>query len=216
MSVSNGVDCGFFDPDRTWPSPYPADRETVAFTGAMDYWANADAVGWFVREIWPRIRLARPHALLAIVGARPSAEVLSLACADIWVTGRVSDVRPYLQHAHCAVAPMRLARGVQNKVLEAMAMAKPTVTTATGLEGIEAQPGRDLLVANEPDVFAEAVLAVLSGSDPELGRRARRLVKDRYDWTRAMDRLIAILKGGGQPDRVSVPVDRALADGVRG
>ena len=195
-SVPNGVDCDYFSPDTQLASPYPADREAVVFTGAMDYWANADAVDWLVREIWPGVRKARPNALLAIVGARPTAAVQSLACDDIKVTGRVPDVRPYLEHACCAVAPMRVARGVQNKVLEAMAMAKPMVTTSQGLEGICAQPDRDLLVANDSDSFTSAVLAVMGGSYSGLGIAARRLMVERYDWASSTALLEEILRGG--------------------
>ena len=194
--VPNGVDTAYFEPEAGRQSPFPADCEAVVFTGAMDYWANVDAVLWFAREVWPRVRAERPWALLGIVGARPSPEVTALRGPDILVTGRVPDVRPFLQHAAVVVAPMRVARGIQNKVLEGMAMARPVVVTSKGLEGIAATAGRDIVVADDAVSFADAVIELLRGGDAEMGRRARSLVESRYTWTAATDALLAAVCGG--------------------
>ncbi|AUB83206.1 TIGR03087 family PEP-CTERM/XrtA system glycosyltransferase [Candidatus Thiodictyon syntrophicum] len=194
-AIRNGVDTAYFRPAAGCASPFPVDCEPVVFTGAMDYWANVDAVLWFIREVWPRVRAQRPRALFAIVGSRPSPALVALGCGDIVVTGRVPDVRPYLQAAVAVVAPMRVARGIQNKVLEGMAMAKPVVVTSKALEGIAAVAQRDLLLADEPGAFADAVLAVLGAGDEGLGSRARRLVEREYDWAVSTQQLIALLLG---------------------
>ncbi|RME68267.1 MAG: glycosyltransferase, partial [Alphaproteobacteria bacterium] len=158
----------------------------VAFTGAMDYWANVDAVSWFVSGVWPRLRAVHPHARFFIVGGKPAAAVQALARQPgVVVTGRVDDVRPYLKAADVAVAPMRVARGVQNKVLEAMAMGLPVVTTPAGLEGIDARAGEHLLVAADAGAFAQAVLDMLADAKraAAIGQAARARAVARYGWT---------------------------------
>jgi sugar transferase (PEP-CTERM/EpsH1 system associated) len=193
--VDNGVDSAYFDPGLQLRSPYPPQFRPVVFTGSMDYWANADAVGWFVREVWPEIRKAEPRAVFYIVGARPGPEVKALAGADIVVTGRVSDVRPYLGHAAVVVAPMRIARGVQNKVLEGMAMARPVVVTSRALEGIAASDGREVLVADDAARFAELVVDILAAGGSPIGPAARSLVKSGYSWDQSCRRLLALVRG---------------------
>jgi len=193
--VSNGVDTVYFDPALEVQSPYERGVRAVVFTGAMDYWANIDAVTWFVREAWPRIRAEAPQAVLYIVGSRPTPEVTALASPDVRVTGRVADVRPYLQHAVAVVAPMRVARGIQNKVLEGMAMAKPVVVTPKGLEGIEADTGAEVLVADNARDFADAVLR--APTCRELGSAARLRVQRGYSWPANCDRLVDLVKAGG-------------------
>ena len=141
-AISNGVDAEYFDPALPAPAPYPTDRPTFVFTGTMDYPPNVDAVAWFAASVLPLVRRASPDAAFCIVGASPAPGVQALAALPgVTVTGRVPDVRPYLAHAAAAVAPMRIARGIQNKVLEAMAMARPVVVTPDALEGIAAHPG---------------------------------------------------------------------------
>jgi sugar transferase (PEP-CTERM/EpsH1 system associated) len=196
-AISNGVDSSYFDVAAGRSSPFPAASEPVVFTGAMDYWANVDAVTWFAREIWPRVRQQRPRAAFWIVGSRPTPEVEALRGNGIEVTGRVADVRPYLQHAAVVVAPMRIARGIQNKVLEGMAMGKPVVLTGRALEGIGAVPGRDLLVADEPGDYADALLGLLRGRGATFGAAARRLVEEHYQWAVSARQLIAAVRGTG-------------------
>ncbi len=123
--AQNGVDTDFFSPSPAVPCPYGPDEEPIVFTGAMDYWPNVDAVCWFVNEVLPAIVAQRPRARFHIVGMNPTAVVQALAAEGrVVVTGSVPDVRPYLQHARVVVAPLRVARGIQNKVLEAMAMGR--------------------------------------------------------------------------------------------
>jgi len=212
--VDNGVDQAFFDPGLPQADPYDGHRETVVFTGAMDYWANVDAVTWFADQVLPRLIERRPTLRFAIVGSRPAPAVLALGRRpNIIVTGRVPDIRGYVAHAAAVVAPLRLARGVQNKVLEAMAMAKATVVSPQALEGIVATAGQDLLVADSAPAFADAVLDAMS---PEraatLGAFARRRILARYTWAATLAPLAGMLEGEGAALAADATIDRkALA-----
>lgn len=196
-AIGNGVDCGYFDGGQERTSPFPLSCVPVVFTGAMDYRANVDAVVWFVRDIWPRVLAKQPRAQFWIVGARPVPSVEALRCGDVSVTGWVPDVRPYLQHAAAVVAPLRMARGIQNKVLEGMAMGRPVVVTSKGLEGIDATPGLELLVADDPASFADEVLSLLSGRFSGIGSVGRLGVSERYDWAKSTRSLIELVQGRG-------------------
>ncbi|MHB1175905.1 MAG: TIGR03087 family PEP-CTERM/XrtA system glycosyltransferase [Sulfuriferula sp.] len=201
---NNGVDFEYFSPDRHYANPYPADSLPLVFTGAMDYWPNVDAVVWFAREIFPRIRAHYAKARFVIVGGRPGQVVRDLAqLPGVAVTGRVEDVRPWLHHARLAVAPLRIARGVQNKVLEAMAMALPVVASAQALEGIQAVPGCDLLVADGATGQVEQAIAILGGAYPGMGAAARAAVRGHYAWPDNLRRVDALLNG-----RNSVPIQQ--------
>jgi sugar transferase (PEP-CTERM/EpsH1 system associated) len=183
--VSNGVDFRYFDNAPEYPMVYDATRPTFVFTGTMDYPPNVDAVTWFAKDSLPLIRQRHAAAAFYVVGANPTPMAQALAqLPGVHVTGRVPDVRPYLSHAVASVAPMRIARGIQNKVLEAMAMAKPVIVTPGALEGIEAEPGHDVIL--EHDAFGIARAACQLIEQPELaatiGAAARRLVVERYDW----------------------------------
>ena len=185
FGFSNGVDTDYFSPSLTFSSPYPAGEQVLVFTGAMDYWANVDAVTWFARDIFPAVKRAHPEAAFYIVGTRPTSEVQALAQhSGVTVTGAVADTRPYIAHAAMAVAPLRIARGIQNKILEAMAMAKPTVVTEQALEGIDAQAGRDLLLASDSAAFSAQCIALLTQPNPALGQAARNRVVTGYSWAR--------------------------------
>ncbi len=191
----NGTDTDFFDPDGEDPGG-DAPKAEIVFVGAMDYWANADAAVWFVNECWPAVRASQPHATLAIVGARPVRQVRALAAEPgVAVTGRVRDVRPFLKAARLAVAPMRVARGVQNKVLEAMAMARPVVATPAAAEGIDAAPGEELVIADGADSFARSVCDLLddAGRRRAIGAAARARILRDYSWRRQLARFDAVL-----------------------
>ncbi len=182
-AFENGVDAAYFSPDLAHDSPFKADERAIVFTGAMDYWPNVDAVTWFAERMFPAIHDAVPAARFVIVGSRPSDAVLALARQPgVIVTGSVPDVRPYLAHAVCAVAPLRIARGVQNKVLEAMAMACPVVTSPQAAEGIRAEAGRDYTLAHDATEFAASVIAC--ARQPVRNPEARACILERYDWTR--------------------------------
>lgn len=182
--AQNGVDTKYFSPAHELPNPYRADEEPIAFTGAMDYWPNIDAVRWFVREALPAIVAARPRVCFYIVGMQPSGAVQALGREGrIIVTGRVPDVRPYLKHARVVVAPLRVARGVQNKVLEAMAMARPVVVSAVAAAGLSARRGVDLAQAESAQEFVDQTIALMDPARSRtVGAAARARVLTDYDW----------------------------------
>jgi sugar transferase (PEP-CTERM/EpsH1 system associated) len=182
--ANNGVDTDYFSPEHALENPYPTTDLALAFTGAMDYWPNIDAAEWFVHEVFNKVKAGCPRASFYIVGARPDARVKKLSqFPGVVVTGSVPDIRPYLAHAKLAVAPLRIARGTQNKVLEAMAMAKVVIASHEAAQGISAEPNNELIVAKTAAEFTEQVLTQLDRTPDELmGGRARlRIVKD-YSW----------------------------------
>lgn len=204
LGVPNGVDTAFFDPAVPSVSPYDGAGPVLAFTGHMDYPPNIDAALWLASEILPLVRRSLPAARLAIVGANPVKEIQALGSRkDVLVTGRVPDVRPYVRHAAVSVAPLRIARGIQNKVLEAMAMARPTVVTQAALTGIAAVPGRDLLLADTPAAIAAAVLEALQPERArELSANARRFVLATHGWDQTFAAFDDMLRGLDGPEAV--------------
>jgi sugar transferase (PEP-CTERM/EpsH1 system associated) len=197
--LENGVDLDFFRPDLTCQNPYsrlqPGNGPWLVLVGNMDYWPNANAAIWFAREILPLLRHREPFARFAIVGANPDPRVSSLAALPgVLVTGRVDDVRPYIAHAAAVVAPLRIARGIQNKVLEGMAMGRPVIASPQAFEGIRAEPGRDLLVADGAEEMAKAVEAVLDSQYPGLGSAARDIMERNYSWPAQVASLRKILE----------------------
>lgn len=194
--IHNGVDINYFDPALDHSQPYTHNGPIIVFTGAMDYWANVDAVTWFVREIFPAVRQRMTDAHFFIVGARPTSAVRALAeQPGVTVTGAVRDIRPYLAFAAVAVAPMRIARGVQNKVLEAMAMARPIVVTPQALDGILCRPDRELIVAEDALEFSGKVCEALMGGAQEVAAEARRRVVCDYSWESNLRRFETLLEG---------------------
>ena len=198
VAVGNGVDAAYFAP--THAPARPPNAADVVFVGAMDYKPNVDAALWFVREVWPLVRAARARATFAIVGAKPTPEIAALNGADgVAVTGRVADVRPYLHHARLVVAPLTIARGVQNKVLEAMAAGKALVATAAANLGIDAAPGAEILIEEDARGFAAAVGRLLGDEAlaRSLGAAARvRALRD-FSWERRLCELDAALDRAG-------------------
>lgn len=194
--VNNGVDTDFFDPALTFDSPFPETETAVVFTGAMDYWANVDAVVWFARQVLPLVKQQIPDARFYIVGSKPTAAVQQLAGNDaaVIVTGRVEDVRHYVAHASLVVAPLRIARGIQNKVLEAMAMAKPIVATSAAMEGIPGNQSLQIAVADEPYEFASQVVNILQQPMAVVPEH-RRYVQTDFSWQHNGERLCKLLTG---------------------
>lgn len=193
-AMSNGVDLEFFKPDA-FGGPAPI-RPTLVFTGAMDYRPNIEGISWFVESVFPQIRAAVSDVELLIVGSKPAKEVLRLGQSQgVVVTGFVEDVREYLARASVCVVPLRIARGIQNKVLEAMAMGKAVVCTPQAQEGIRTTSGKELLVAQNEDDFAAATIELLTdqGKAHQLGLAARRCVEREYSWEdnlRLLDRIV--------------------------
>jgi len=155
---------------------------------------------WFATSVFPLIRARKPNAKFYVVGASPTGNVKALAGPSVVVTGKVDDVRPYLAHAAAVVAPLQLARGVQNKVLEAMAMAKSVIATSPAVQALEVSSGKELFVADEPVDFAQAVLAAIEAPS-QIGVKGRRYVERHHDWTTnlgALDRLLDAVVVGGE------------------
>ncbi|QBQ56501.1 TIGR03087 family PEP-CTERM/XrtA system glycosyltransferase [Nitrosococcus wardiae] len=202
--MGNGVDTDYFSPHRTYPNPYLVGERVLVFTGAMDYWANGDAVSWFVREVFAPIKLQVPCAKFYIVGARPTEAVQRLATVEgVQVTGAVKDIRPYLAHACAAVAPLRVARGLQNKVLEAMAMAKPVLATPAAMEGIRSHSKLMSLVSDDPGVFAQHAIAFLKDEkSSEYGKLGRDMVSRYYNWYEHLKQLENLLERQPQTRRI--------------
>ena len=191
--IPNGVDI-----DRFRPGPHlpPCDGRTVLFFGTLNYFPNQDAVLQFLRETWPLLERSNPSAKLKIVGPYPTPQVLAYQGPKIEVTGLVDDVRPHLSAAACVIAPLRVGGGTRFKIIEAMALARPVISTTIGAEGIGTTAGRDILIAEEPEAFAVAIDRVLH--DPRLAHRlgtaARQLVEERYGWNAVATDLEAFLR----------------------
>ena len=186
--VPNAVDLSAFEPREADPPP---DGATVMFFGINDYYPNTDGLLFLLREIWPRIASTHPRARLKIVGPRPTPEILAHRSDRIEVAGRVEDLRLHIASAAVMVVPLRLGGGTRLKVLEAMAMGKPIVSTAIGAEGIAVEHDRHLLLADDAAQFAAAVGRILDDADlgTRLGREGRALVKERYSWSAAADEM---------------------------
>lgn len=179
--VQTGVDTSFFTPDRDTPS-----RAHIVFTGSMDWLPNEDGMVYFCREILPRIREAEPDATLSIIGRAPTPAVRRLADThNVEVTGRVDDVRPHVAKGAVYVVPLRIGGGTRLKIFEAMAMAKAVVSTTVGAEGLPVTSGRDVMIADDPERFAETVVQLMRDvpARQAIEAAARRLVVERYDWS---------------------------------
>lgn len=213
-AVNNGVDLDYFSPDRPYDNPFAAGSAPLVFTGAMDYWPNIDAVAFFARTVFPKLRASCPRASFWIVGSNPAPSVLDLAGQPgIFVTGRVPDVRPYVAHATAIVAPLRIARGIQNKVLEAMAMAKTVVATPQAAEGVDGVPGRDYIVVPDEAGFVKSLIEILeSSAHRDLGAQARAYVLATYDWQKSLYKLDAILDGSGEAGGPGLVLDNGAVD----
>ncbi len=191
--VPNAVDLDHFQHGSTAREP-----DTLLFFGAMNYFPNSDGLAFFLKEVFPLVLARRPSVKLRVVGHTPD-HVWPLKSASVDIVGFVPDVRPYIERAAVAIVPLRVGGGTRLKILEAMAMGKAVVSTSLGAEGIEAQSGRDLLLADGPEAFAAAVVRVLE--DPaladRLGAAARRLVEERYGWPAAVRKLEAFYQSLG-------------------
>jgi sugar transferase (PEP-CTERM/EpsH1 system associated) len=191
--VPNGVDLDWFVPQGASASQ----PNMLVFTGAMDYYANVDAVVHFATEVLPRIRAVVPNATFAIVGSRPAPAVQALARRPgIVVTGFVDDIRTWYARAALCVVPLRIARGIQNKVLEAMAMGRPVLATTAAAEGLGAHAGNELRVADDPEALSREAIALLGDREraEAMGIAARQFVEREYVWERAMGTLERLLE----------------------
>lgn len=196
VTIANGVDAEAFDPGKAWPRPAWRDGPAFVFTGAMDYQPNIDAVVWFADAVLPRLLAVHSEVQFAIVGSNPAPAVRALASRrNVLVTGRVPDVQPYLAYAAAVVAPLQIARGIQNKVLEALAMGCPTIVSAHALTGIGTPDTTPVITADSADEWVATCLRILDepASTEALAARARPFVLDRFSWNarlRTLDELL--------------------------
>ena len=201
-AIPNGVDLDYFR-----PMPEVVESGACVFVGQLDYRANVLGLEWFCRRVWPSIRERLPGASLRIVGRNPVAAVRRLgASPGVEVVGPVPDVRPSLASSRVVVVPLPVARGVQNKVLEAMAMGRPVVASPSAIEGLGAVSGRDALVADGPEAWASAVVGLWDDAPrrADLGRSARRYVEDHHRWETCLGRFDALIAdASGSPRRRS-------------
>ncbi len=192
-AVENGVDTEYFRSDVPVDNPYSPTERALVFTGAMNYWANVDAVQWFAATVLPLVREQVPECRFYIVGSRPADAVRRLAkLPGVVVTGAVPDVRPWLAHAAAAVAPLRIARGVQNKVLEAMAMHRVVILTPQAMDGLADCAVLRRWLAETPHELAAHAIRLLRDGDHGDGDEAAAWVREHYDWDRNLSRLAAL------------------------
>ncbi|MBV1901596.1 MAG: TIGR03087 family PEP-CTERM/XrtA system glycosyltransferase [Kordiimonadaceae bacterium] len=197
-AISNGVDLTHFDatPKGTGANRTAGDDTLVLFTGAMDYQPNIEAVVWFCEHVWPRIRAKAPQANFRIAGGPTTPQVDALAATEgVEVVGYVDNMAEEIAKATVSVAPLRLARGIQNKVLEAMAMSKPVVATSLANEGINADHDTTILVHDDAAAFADAVLTVLrdKATGERLGQAARTFVEENFTWGASYQQLDGLI-----------------------
>ncbi len=187
--VPNGVDAREFR-----PLPEPPSARSLVFVGNMGYRPNVDAMNWFCDRILPRLRRELPGVEMWIVGKNPTPEVTHLDGDGVHVTGRVDDLRPFYQRASVAVVPLRGGGGTRLKILEAMALGRPVVSTAIGCEGLEVEDGKHLLIADDPEAFAGATLRLLRDEEIKghLTHAARALVEEKYDWDVIVGQLMRV------------------------
>jgi sugar transferase (PEP-CTERM/EpsH1 system associated) len=194
---TQGVDSKYFDSELPFENPYEEGQKVLVFTGAMDYWPNVEAVTWFCEHVLPLVRQHEPNVLFCIVGMKPTEDVLKLGdLPGVRVTGGVPDVRPYIAHALAACLPLQLARGIQNKALEAMAMRLPVLATRGAMVGIVDFPGLLSVVADDAPTMAEAALDILA-KPRQINSAGRACVLEHYNWDTNLKRMEAFLENGG-------------------
>jgi len=215
LTVSNGVDSLYFHPPAE-PEPIDPARPRLVFTGTMSYRPNVEGVCWFAEEVLPALQQRWPGLVFRIVGRDPSRDVRRLARRQgVEVTGPVGDVRPYLAGALAAVVPLRIARGIQNKVLEAMAMGKVVIASPRALEGLDVRIGSELLEAGPPPQWVDAVGGLLERPAwrEEIADAARRAVVERYGWSDRLAPLVELCRQlAGDGDVVEPPAVPARAN----
>jgi glycosyltransferase involved in cell wall biosynthesis len=192
FDVPTGVDVEFFQPNNA-VKPVP---NSLVFTGSMDWLPNDDAIRYFTREIMPLIKNRVPDVTLTVVGRNPAPALVDLSKEDpsLIITGRVDDVRPYMESAAAYIVPLRIGGGTRLKIFEAMAMEKAVVSTSVGAEGLPLTNDVELLLADEPAAFADAVVRVLTDSAyaNDLGQRAATVVRENFGWRQVTEQFMAI------------------------
>ncbi|MBC7004738.1 TIGR03087 family PEP-CTERM/XrtA system glycosyltransferase [Photobacterium sp. BZF1] len=196
QTLSNGIDSDYFSPSASsiLSEDFELEHENyIVFTGAMDYRPNIETVNWFTEYIWPKVIEQCPDSKFYIVGSSPPKQVLDLMnTPGVVVTGRVDDVRPYLLYSKAAVAPMKMARGIQNKILEAMAMERPVMTTSLGVEGIDDYPSNDLFVTDSNLEMTKWIIEKLSEASNSASD-SRKWLEDNFSWEAKLNPLLGYL-----------------------
>ncbi len=203
ISIQNGVDTDFFNPHAQYSNPFQGTAKKIVFTGLMDYWPNIDAVTWFAKEIFPKVKANYKHVEFYICGANPSGAVFKLSQRDIFVTGRVPDIRPYLHHADIVVAPLRIARGIQNKVLEAMSMGKVIIASPAALEGIVDSHLDSLWEESSADAWVRRISNLLKDTRPQT-LRSHEWIKQHYSWDHHLKAIEDLFQGLTMKDKLKV------------
>lgn len=210
FAIENGVDLNYYAPG-CFPNPFRSDEIPIVMTGRMDYRPNIDAVEWFLCAVLPQLKSRLPSVRFYAVGANPPGSWRNGHKADLAISGQVQDIRPYIQHSAAVVAPLRIARGVQNKVLEAMAMEKSVVATREATQALAVTSGVEVLIENDPARFANAVVTAIRCS--QLGQNARRYVEEHHNWTRNLSDLDLLLDCVGKPPVNATPNPDANVQG---
>ena len=190
--MRNGIDLDYFSPSGLEPK-----AGEMVFTGVMNYYPNVDGCAWFVREVLPRIAARIPAARMTIVGSNPTRAVVRLGRDPrVTVTGRVPDTRPFLRQASIVIAPLRMARGIQNKVLEGMAMGLPVVATTAAAQGVGAVPGMHYVVADDARTMSDSIVRLFKDERlrAELGSNAREFVETHYRWEDTLEPLTSLVR----------------------
>lgn len=199
-SLANGVDLDYFSMEKVDRQQYPIANCRLVFSGAMDYWPNVEGAVWFAKSIFPLVRKVFPQAVFSIAGRNPTKQVLALGkIPGVEIIGRVDNMRDHLATAVLCVVPLLIARGIQNKVLEAMAMGKTVVVTSRAMTGTRAINGEEIVVADDEATMANAINSLLSDHKRrlEIGRRARAYVEREHSWESQLVRLDTILQSAG-------------------
>ncbi|MEJ2201659.1 MAG: TIGR03087 family PEP-CTERM/XrtA system glycosyltransferase, partial [Desulfuromonadaceae bacterium] len=190
--LSNGVDLEYFSPLAVSPEPEPSTGTRLVFSGAMDYWPNVEGAVWFAENVFPEIKKVCPDAVFCIAGRNPTDAVLALKkVPGLEVTGAVPDMRVELAKATLCVVPLLIARGIQNKVLEGMAMQKAVVATVGAATGLKAIPGEEVMVVEDAADMAQSVIDLLQAPERQqtIGRKARAYVEREHSWEAHLSRL---------------------------
>lgn len=193
VGVTNGVDLDYF-----FPAPHVSKADTCVFVGALDYRPNVDAALWFSHHVWPKIHAQKPNSEFHLVGRNPVAALCNLTMLPgVKVIGAVPDVRPFVRNATLVVAPLRIARGLQNKVLEAMAMGKPVVASPQACAGLKPGTQPPLVQADSAIAWETAILELLNDKQKagNMGRASRLYVEQHYRWLECLQPLLAIIDG---------------------
>lgn len=197
FGIRNGVDTAYFDPDAAFTELPNVSKYSLAFTGAMDYWANVNAVLWFVDNVWPAIIKQHKEATFYVVGSKPSNEILALnGKNNIVITGRVEDVRPYIAKTTLSIAPLQIARGIQNKVLEALSMARPIVLTSMASEGINDVSHPGYWIEDDATAMANRIVQVLKEDFNNKFPTNREYVKSHFSWDTEMSKFRDLIEHG--------------------